>query len=66
MGEPVVDNLDFFFAWMTTPNPMLGGAMPLRMMETGYGFELAKFIRNAIEDEEAAKRFRAEHEVCDE
>ena len=55
-----MDNLDFIFTWMTTPNPMLGNAEPLRMMEAGLGHKLARFIRQAIEDEEAAQRVRRE------
>lgn len=57
-----MDNLEFFFAWMTTPNPMLGGAVPLCMMEAGAGHRLANFIRLAIEDEEAAREFRSAHQ----
>jgi hypothetical protein len=56
-----MDNLEFFFAWMQEPNPMLGGVVPLEMMERGYGNKLAQFIRHAIEDEDAAKAFRAAH-----
>jgi hypothetical protein len=54
-----MDNLDFLFAWMSTPNPMLGGITPLWMMENGRGEKLAKFIRQAMEDEEAAKAARS-------
>lgn len=54
-----MDNLEFFFKWMTTPNPMLGNFAPLRMMEAGRGHKVAAFIRQAIEDEEAAERVRA-------
>jgi hypothetical protein len=55
-----MDNLEFLFTWMQTPNPMLGGAVPLRMMEAGAGHKLAQFIRLAIEDEEAAQRVKRE------
>jgi len=41
--------IDFLFAWMTTPNPMLGNVTPLWMMENGRGEKLAKFIKSAIE-----------------
>lgn len=50
-----MDNLEFLFTWMQTPNPMLGGEVPLRMMADGRGPRLALFIRQAIEDEEEAK-----------
>lgn len=50
-----MDHLDFLFTWMSTPNPMLGGVTPLWMMENGRAEKLAKFIRDAMEDEEAAK-----------
>jgi hypothetical protein len=55
-----MDNLEFLFTWMQTPNPMLGGAIPLRMMETGGGQRLATFIRQAIEDEEESQRIKRE------
>jgi hypothetical protein len=50
---------------MQTPNPMLGGAVPLRMMETGAGHRLANFIRQAIEDEEEGQRVRREIEALE-
>jgi hypothetical protein len=49
------DKLDFLFTWMSTPNPMLGNVTPLWMMENGRGEKLAKFIREAMEDEQAAQ-----------
>lgn len=58
-----MDNLEFFFAWMSTPNPMLGGLVPLEMMERGYGDRLAMFIRGAMADEEAAEAFRRAHQT---
>jgi hypothetical protein len=58
-----MDNLEFLFTWMQTPNPMLGGIAPLRLMETGGGQRLALFIRNAIEDEEAAQITREQLEA---
>lgn len=34
--------------WMTTPNPMLGGQIPQRMISMGRTEKLKKFIKNAL------------------
>lgn len=47
-------------AWFTTPNPMLGGIEPLRMLDDDRGHKLAQLVRNAIEDEAAAIRARGQ------
>lgn len=45
-----LNNLGFFFAWMSAPNPLLGGIKPLQMMQMGRGDKLANFITDAMED----------------
>jgi hypothetical protein len=60
LAEPPADRLQFFFDWMTTPNPNFGNAVPLSMLEAGLGHKVAQFIRHAIEDEAAVTK-----SVCD-
>jgi hypothetical protein len=50
--------LEFFFKWMTTRNPNFGHLTPIHLMEIGRGHKVAAFIREAMEDEEAAKKVR--------
>jgi membrane protease subunit (stomatin/prohibitin family) len=62
-----VTNLEFLFAWMQTPNPMLGDVTPLWMMEHGKGEKLARFMRQAYEDNCAADQpeaARSQETVC--
>ena len=39
--------------WMTTPNPMLGGAIPDDMIAWGRGEKLLKFVETALAENEA-------------
>ena len=46
--EQSASNIDFLQRWMRTPNPMLGGAVPLDMMYQGMGRRVAQFIDSAF------------------
>jgi hypothetical protein len=63
LAEPPADRLQFFFDWMTTPNPNFGNAVPLSMLEAGLGHKVAQFIRHAIEDEAAVTKSAVETEA---
>lgn len=39
--------IEFLQKWMRTPNPQLGGAVPLEMMYQGFGRRVAQFIDSA-------------------
>lgn len=45
--------IEFLFAWMRAPNPMLGGISPGQMIKLGQGHKLIQFIHDAQEDYEA-------------
>lgn len=46
--EPLT-GVDFLHTWMRTPNPSLGGIVPIDMLKHGKGQKLAQFIEAAYE-----------------
>lgn len=48
--ERIFDDQDKVAAWLGTPNPNLGGAIPLHLIIIGRGRKVLKFIENAIEE----------------
>lgn len=55
--EAAPSGIDFLQTWMRTPNPQLGGAVPLDMLYQGYGRRLAQFIDSAYEANSAPETF---------